>query len=338
MSFRPAFLLTLCSILALGACSPLGNEAATGGTGTRADTAEDILSAEGSWAMVDTTTAANSPMDLHSSARKQVDPNNPAKRNYVTAADEMTNVGGTAGDADVNFRLIRIERDVADLRQDFDKLLPPLSNLIVSDNQLNKTIEEIQARPERKPDAPPQKVAAAAQPQRYVKEQEKPIADVLQRTTGTPATEPAPTTSLAQLQPPVPSSGASAATPPAPLANAPAPASSGSTGAMVSNLRTGEHPGKTRLVLDLTSASSYKADIDNNEKLLLIELGNAGWSAAQQKALNNPLIKGYTTQQTANGGTILALELKKPVKILGSSALKPNGQTGHRIYFDLAAS
>jgi len=103
-------------------------------------------------------------------------------------------------------------------------------------------------------------------------------------------------------------------------------------------LRTGEHPGKTRLVLDLTGESKYRADIDNEENLLLIELSDAGWSAASQKLMNHPLIKGYSTQAAPNGGTILALELKKPVKILGSSALKPNAQYGNRIYLDIAAS
>lgn len=267
--------------------------------------------------MVEDRQSAGDPVNLHSNARKQVNPANKAKRQFIPE-ERLADVGGTQGREDAHFRLVRIEREVNDLRDDFDKLLPPLSNLIVSDNQLDQAIEEIMARPERKPPVP--------------------NAPRVYNDTGTPSETLLDSTQksqTAQLRP----LGSVAAKPAPERAASPAsqPASSGGA-TVVRGMRTGEHPGKTRLVLDLTGASKYRADIDNDENLLLIELSDAGWSAASQKLMNHPLIKGYTTQASSNGGTILALELKKPVKILGSSALKPNSQYGHRIYLDLAAS
>jgi hypothetical protein len=321
------FLLTLgaCSLVALtAACGPVDNKYAgsAGAVWDRADTTEDILAAEGSWAMVEDRQSAGDPVNLHSNARKQVNPANKAKRQFIPE-ERLAGVGGTQGRDDVHFRLVRIEREVSNLRGDFNKLLPPLSNLIVSDNELDKAIQEINARPAHKPPVP-----------------EAPVYN----DTGTPSEallDSTRTTQAASLQP-LGRTAAAAAPAPAPMprqaaAPAPKPASSGGA-TTVSALRTGEHPGKTRLVLDLTGESKYRADIDNDENLLLIELSDAGWSAASQKLLNHPLIKGYTTQPSGNGGTILALELQKPAKILGSAALKPNAQYGNRIYLDLAAS
>lgn len=319
------FLLTLgaCSLVALSAaCGPVNNtyDGTTAAPGERAETTEDILAAEGSWAMIEDRQSAGDPVNLHSNARKQVNPANKAKRQFIPE-ERLAGVGGTHGGEDVHFRLVRIEREVSNLRDDFDKLLPPLSNLIVSDNQLDKTIQEISARPAHKPPVP---------------EEARVFND-----TGTTSEALLDSTRKTEAAPLRPLGSASAQPAPArePVAMAAAsqPAS-GSGATVVRGIRTGEHPGKTRLVLDLTGASKYRADIDNDENLLLIELSDAGWTAAEQKLMNHPLIKGYTTQASGNGGTILALELKKPAKILGSAALKPNAQYGNRIYLDLAAS
>ncbi|MFP4314135.1 MAG: AMIN domain-containing protein, partial [Alphaproteobacteria bacterium] len=116
------------------------------------------------------------------------------------------------------------------------------------------------------------------------------------------------------------------------------PASGGMTAsASVNRIRFGEHPGKTRMVLDLSGESAYRADINNNERVLMIELDNADWDVARREIMQHPLVAGYSAQPSQAGGTILALKLKKPVRIVGSAALKPNDSRGHRIYLDLAS-
>jgi hypothetical protein len=106
----------------------------------------------------------------------------------------------------------------------------------------------------------------------------------------------------------------------------------------VSGIRVGEHPGKTRLVLDVTGPSKFTADVDTAENLMVVELPGAGWGAATNKSFgNSPLLKGYSVQPSGDGSR-LVLELKKPAKLTMKSALPPNEQYGHRIVFDLATN
>lgn len=291
------YLLTLsaCSLIALSACSQMAaspdTQAMNSASGMKADSSEALLAAEGSWNLVEEQ-GATAPLDLHSSAKKQVNPNNRQKKTFIPPS-QMANVAGTNGDQDIKFRLLRMELEMQDLRQDFDSLLPPLSTLAEANSPLDNTIQKIMAKPRKKP---MEQAEASKSMQKMAKAQ-------------TPNAAPAPQKAS---KPSV-------------------------SGAAVKNIRFGEHPGKTRMVLDLTGAATYSANVDNTQKQLLIELTGADWATAQEKLIKHPLVAGYSTKTSANGGTTLALDLKKPVKILGSAALKPNSSRGHRIYLDLAS-
>ncbi len=127
-------------------------------------------------------------------------------------------------------------------------------------------------------------------------------------------------------------------TPEAPKhAKAPEPAlSKGATSApVVTSIRTGQHPGKIRLVLDLSDKTAFSADLDPSENLLVIELPQAHWSAEQEKLFHDPLLKHYTAEATATG-TRLVMELKKSAKIVMKSTFPPNETHGHRIVIDIA--
>ena len=118
------------------------------------------------------------------------------------------------------------------------------------------------------------------------------------------------------------------------------PAAGDAAGAVaVTGLRVGDHPGKTRLVLDLSGPSGYSYKIDNDRHVLHIELPGTVWNAETQKMFNgNPLMEGYTANSLPSGGTALDIELKRSSKLLASVALKPNETYGHRIYFDVSGS
>ncbi|MCD8526467.1 MAG: hypothetical protein LRY62_04755 [Alphaproteobacteria bacterium] len=215
----------------------------------------------------------------------------------------------------LNYRLIRVERDVQSLRDDFKKLLPPLSNLIVADKNLDQTIADIEAKNAIEPAAGAVTPHAAAMP----KAMAAPMRMAGAQPVSAPKATPAP---MVQEKPAVTMASAAVG-----------------GGSAVNNLRLGEHPGKTRLVLDLTGPSTYRTDLDNNEKLLLVQIPKASWSAEQRKSLSgHPLVAGYTAQPGVDGGTTLAIELRKPVKIGANSALPPNATyQNHRIFIDLAA-
>lgn len=111
----------------------------------------------------------------------------------------------------------------------------------------------------------------------------------------------------------------------------------GNASSNVTGVRVGVYPERTRLVLDVSAESKFTYDLDNNEKLLIIDLPQAGWTAATEQALaENAVIKGYAAKPAPNGGVTVAVELKKPAKLTMSTALGPNEMYGHRIVFDVA--
>lgn len=95
------------------------------------------------------------------------------------------------------------------------------------------------------------------------------------------------------------------------------------SGITVQNVRVGEREGITRLVIDVNGVTSYKNDLDNNERLLLIEMPEAGWAAAQSATLEkSPLIESWAMQAMENGkGSRLIIRLRKNVIIVTASAL-----------------
>lgn len=110
------------------------------------------------------------------------------------------------------------------------------------------------------------------------------------------------------------------------------------SGAAVTGMRLGEHPGRTRLVLDLSASSGYSVKVDNAAHVLRIELPGAGWNAeAQRSFANHPLFRDYTVSSLGGGGSVVNIALKRDSKVLTSKALPPNEIYGYRIYFDIAA-
>lgn len=201
---------------------------------------------------------------------------------------------------DTRYRVLRLEKRVDTMDRDFKQLLPPLKKLIVPGDDLGPAIGDIESR----------RASVTSTP---------------------PITERKVETTIMQAPP--------AKLTPVPAGPAPDVVSPAAPGApTITDIRSGEHAGKTRLVLDTNGPVSYKYDVDNNEKLLLIELGNAGLAAPVQKNFgNSAFLKSYTAQ-TSGGGVTLAVELKKPAKILNAAALKPEGAQGnHRVFFDIGA-
>lgn len=108
----------------------------------------------------------------------------------------------------------------------------------------------------------------------------------------------------------------------------------------IQGIRFGNHEGgKSRMVLDVSAASSFKFDIDNNEKFLVIEVPGTVWNAGPVTRMiqDNPLLQSVAASPDGQGGTRLVFQLKAPVKILWSQAIPPAGGQGHRLVFDVAA-
>jgi hypothetical protein len=153
-----------------------------------------------------------------------------------------------------------------------------------------------------------------------------------------PVAPPPPETEAAAQAPPVqlapPTQALPAPPPPA------APKAAGTGGVRVERVRLGEQPGgKIRMVLDLTGKADYRFDIDNEEKLLLVELPKTGWSGETGRTLaGNPLIQSYDVQKTDSGGSRMIVTLRKGAKVTYNSLLLPAGGSGYRVVLDLQAA
>ena len=105
----------------------------------------------------------------------------------------------------------------------------------------------------------------------------------------------------------------------------------------VKNVRAAVHPGKTRLVFDLNGSSDFEYEIDNVKGLLLIRLAADGWDADVERVFRqSKILKAYASKPAKNGGTVVALKLHGPAKILTSQKLGKNAAGFYRIYFDVA--
>ena len=102
-------------------------------------------------------------------------------------------------------------------------------------------------------------------------------------------------------------------------------------------MRLGHYSDKTRMVIDLTGDIKFKSDLDNVEKLLVIELPGAAWSAAATQNFSSGVIQSMSTQAMSNGsGTRVIIVLRKETSVLYQSMLSPDGPgKNYRLVMDL---
>ena len=104
----------------------------------------------------------------------------------------------------------------------------------------------------------------------------------------------------------------------------------------VQQIRIGDHVDKVRIVIDATGPLKYRYDLDNNEKLLIVDLPGAQWKGPASGTGNKSgLVASYNVTPTADG-SMLALQLKAETNVLKDSILKPSQGSGfHRLMIDL---
>lgn len=105
----------------------------------------------------------------------------------------------------------------------------------------------------------------------------------------------------------------------------------------VQQVRVGEQAnGKTRIVLDTSAAAKINYDIDNGEKILLIEVPDASWAAKQSQTLKaGGLVSSYKAESDGNGSRLI-VQLKGPAQVVSTSRLDPSDGAGYRVFLDLA--
>lgn len=108
------------------------------------------------------------------------------------------------------------------------------------------------------------------------------------------------------------------------------------TGGEIMDVRFGEHPDKTRIVLDVNKKVAFDYDVDNTENILILDLGGR-WDGVQRRAVSgSDIIAAYTTTPDGQGGTHMAIQLKQAGKVSWAQYIPPSGSKGHRIVIDVA--
>ncbi|MBP7722404.1 MAG: hypothetical protein KA155_07685 [Alphaproteobacteria bacterium] len=260
--------------------------------------------------------------------------------------------------SDTDDRFRRLENAVTDLRRELNAAMPAIVRLSAVEQDMQELLGQLQTLVEGGPgpvdlsldSAPVPGVTADALPPRpfpAAPEEESPSPVRPEPVESVPAmaglgaadaATPGPSSALpvpaeAAAPPPEPEPEDVAQGPP----ETPKPEPPASTGPAVTGIRTGLQPkGITRIVLDLSGPTPHHSDLDNEEKLLLVEMPEAGWSAALNGTFADaPLLVSWTTEPLPDGkGTRLVLQLRDKVQIVSDSSL--NGPA--RIVLDLKKS
>lgn len=237
----------------------------------------------------------------------------------------------------VEDRIAKLEQTVGSLRSDYDRIMPAFASLNTTNERIQALLDEIERDTGHRP-----VVEAAMAPAEAPAKTE-----VTTMTTTTTTAAPAPTPFTATQEAMAPAASIKTETVKTTTVKEEAPmvqttaAATASSGVNVTGVRIGEHGSKTRLVLDLSGKTKpeFKYDLDNAEKLLIVDLPSTGWAgnASGKGVAAAPIVAGWSAQPGANGGSTLAIQLKKNARILSTQFLPAEGKDPARLVMDIAS-
>ena len=370
MAFAGAFCLT-----ALGGCGlPPADDAARPGAADDAGLAQKpVPNAVPNAVAAPLTQATSDPVTLgpESARVEPVEMAKPLPPSPVISADGPVAVTVAEAPRDVppeggvDARLGRLETQMADMHHTLDMMMPALTRLSLAQQNLQNVLTQVQqhrampvksaapaaVKPRVKITKPALRTVSAAgkpetgnlahAPRTATDEGTRKAQAVIARAAGddNDATGPAAPTA----KPALARANREPAGPPpknvdvtldqAPVAAA-VPASSG--GLSVNGIRIGEHGNMTRLVLDLTGRASFTTRLDASGTLLTVRMPGTAWrTGATSTASNSRTVDSYTATPDGQGGTVLALRLKRPASVSWSDTLPPSSDAGYRAVIDL---
>ncbi len=106
----------------------------------------------------------------------------------------------------------------------------------------------------------------------------------------------------------------------------------------VVDVRSGRHPGKTRIVLDVTKKTQYAVRMTDNNRTLVVDLPHAVWSLKETHSFaGEPLLKSYSVDSQGTAGVQLKIAMNKGARVVNKMAL-PGSDTNpnQRIVLDVA--
>jgi hypothetical protein len=222
-------------------------------------------------------------------------------------------------------RLDRLERAVQDMRNEFDSVRPAIRRLMAVESDIQSLLDELRQlsdnpsvmadnRPATRTVQTRPPVQAASKPMIIASNREDFVAPV--QPVQAPPKQTKTATSYQKKSPP--------------------PVSGGQP--TIYDVRVGEHPGKSRIVLDSNTNTGFNVDIDNNEKIMVVELPNSEWTASTAKSFGSksPLISSYSVEESENGH-ILIFQLKKTANVVYQDEIAAYRGPGRRVVIDLSS-
>ena len=209
---------------------------------------------------------------------------------------------------DADQRFDRLERTVLDLRREFEAIKPAIIRLVAVEADIEQLVDTLEEALENEPPGAHFDGGNAVPP--------------------TAAASPFPPPGA-----PIPLAPAQATPPPVVV-----PHHSQTSDGSIKRVRAGQHKDFTRLVIDLRHETPYRIDLDNQEKLMLIELPKAKIFSPMNKPWRKfPLLEAYSVQpgQGGEGGQVI-IQLKRPVTILQDKMIPPGSNPDARIFIDLS--
>lgn len=108
---------------------------------------------------------------------------------------------------------------------------------------------------------------------------------------------------------------------------------------IVSDIRVGVHPNKTRFVLDLSEAIEYRVFTLANPFRVVIDLPEISWRIKSRTLPHKAgLIDGLRFGAFRAGISRVVLDLKGPIRVKSSFIIPPAGAKPHRFVLDLVAT
>jgi hypothetical protein len=210
-------------------------------------------------------------------------------------------------------RFDRVENAVQELRNDFDAMLPSLLRLVAIEKDIANLVVQLETLMSDDYYASAAANNAAIAPAAGVEQEPLALVNPAPVSAEPPQQQPDLATAVTQVAteivPPQPQKEQQ----PKPLAVA-SLSTSGSVTA--SGLRIGAHPDYTRLVIDISGKTDFSVDIDNSEKILLIQMPDVQWGGAPSSAAVNGVVKSWSANAGAGGqGSLLSVSLNKAASI-----------------------
>lgn len=246
-------------------------------------------------------------------------------------------------------RIKRLENVVLDMRRDLNAALPSIVRLVAVEQDMQNLIGQLETLVEQPSAVSAAEIVGDSAPTEEAAPGEEDLSGSTQQTLapqagltqgpapppGAPSDIPAEETEEKAQAPP--------STGPPEAESGPAVEETPSVAAPVFGavrLRAEDRGGKTRLVLETGGTSAFRVDLDNAEKLLVVELPEAEGSGGEGREAFAavPLVAGWSVQAMEGGGGVRAIvELSAPVRVARTAAVPGQDGASARIILDLEA-